>query len=339
MLTKKTLFVIGAGASKEVGLPTGQELAKTISRMLDVHTGGVHNDKGEALLSQLYDKRPLPSGDYHRAAVAISDGVRLTRSIDDYLDRHASNELIQVVGKTAIVKSILEAEAESVLALHPRSSATLDKLDGTWFMRFFRVLGTDRKVEKVRDVFVNVSFIVFNYDRCLEYFLFNALQQVYGISANEAASIVEDIHIIHPYGIVAPPPLRDGRVPFGYTGDLDYVGFSSGVRIYTEQLAAGEPIDSVHGEMIAAKQIVFLGFGFHETNLALLSPPSLLSSMPVFGTATNMSDNNREVIHNRLARMFKPAPPRIKPYSPIVLDNKVTCAGLLDDYAESIVGR
>jgi len=339
MLRKKTLFILGAGASKEVGLPTGQELAKTISRMLDVHAGGIPNEIGEALLAQLYDGRPVPSRAYHPAAVAISDGVRLTKSIDDFLDRHSDNELIQIVGRAAIVKSILDAESKSVLALHPRSSATVDKLEMTWYVKFFRMLGADLTVSNVHQIFDNVAFIVFNYDRCLEYFLFNALQQVYCISLNEAAGILSDLHVIHPYGLVAELKMSGGGVPFGYNGDLNYLSFSKSVKIYTEQLSAGDVLQDIHHEMLRAEQIVFLGFGFHEQNLVLLSPAQTLPSIPVFGTATSVSDSNRDVIHDRLAKLFKPPAPRIKPYSPIVLDNTVTCASLLDNYAESVMGR
>ena len=36
MLPFKTVFILGAGASKEVGLPTGSELKKLIAKNLDI---------------------------------------------------------------------------------------------------------------------------------------------------------------------------------------------------------------------------------------------------------------------------------------------------------------
>ena len=325
MFRKQTLFILGAGASAEVDLPIGDELARRISAMLDVHAGGVHNNVGETLLAELYNSHPLANRAYHRAAVAISDGVRLTRSIDDFLDRHSHDPLIQLVGKTAIVKSILDAEGKSAFALHPRSRATLDRLEKTWYVKFFRMLGTDLKVPDVRQIFDKVAFVVFNYDRCLEYFLFNALQQAYGTDANEAAAIISDLHLIHPYGVVADLQTAGGGVPYGYSSELNHGLFSKNIKIYTEQLAAGELLKDIHDEMLRAEQIIFLGFGFHEMNLILLSPDKKLPNIPVFGTLTNASDHNRDAIHTRLSTLFKPAPPRITPWSPIVLDNKVTC--------------
>ncbi len=35
MFAKKTLIIVGAGASKEVGLPTGEDLASEIAAMLE----------------------------------------------------------------------------------------------------------------------------------------------------------------------------------------------------------------------------------------------------------------------------------------------------------------
>jgi hypothetical protein len=65
-----------------------------------------------------------------------------------------------------------------------------------------RMLGSDIKAQSVNEIFDNVAFIVFNYDRCLEYFLENALQLVYNIKPNQARSIIDDLNIIHPYGLV-----------------------------------------------------------------------------------------------------------------------------------------
>ena len=57
--------------------------------------------------------------------------------------------------------------------------------------------------ENVSQIFDNVSFIVFNYDRCIEHFLLFVLQNAYGISDREAGKIlVEKLRIIHPYGVV-----------------------------------------------------------------------------------------------------------------------------------------
>lgn len=99
MFNRRTLFILGAGASAEVGLPVGTKLAKSIANLLTITAGSSQNGPGERLLAQLYDKHPISHNGYHRAAQAIRSGVELTNSIDDYLDRHADNELVQRVGR------------------------------------------------------------------------------------------------------------------------------------------------------------------------------------------------------------------------------------------------
>jgi hypothetical protein len=281
MFKRKTLFIVGAGASAEVDLPVGIKLAKAIASMLDVRRGGPDNKIGEMLLAQLYQKYPLPHNGYHRAAMLISDGVRLASSIDDFLDRHSGNEPVQRVGKAAIVKSILDAERGSLLAKHPRSKTMLDQLETTWYMKLFRMLGYSVHVSNARQIFDNVAFIVFNYDRCLEYFLENALRQVYDMSHAEASAAVDDLHIIHPYGVVAGLS-SSGGVPFGGGDNFesDYASLSGGVKIFTEQIAAADMMAQIHHQMLVSEKIVFLGFGYHEPNMTMLRPEKVLNLRP-----------------------------------------------------------
>lgn len=47
-------------------------------------------------------------------------------------------------------------------------------------------------------IFDDLAFIIFNYDCCLEHFLLNALQALYGIHQQHAADILGKLRIIHP---------------------------------------------------------------------------------------------------------------------------------------------
>jgi hypothetical protein len=340
MFRRKTLFILGAGASQEAGLPVGTKLASYISDLLAFRPPDPGHP-GQLLLSQLHHKFPLQDNGYDRAAQLISGGVRLAKSIDDFMDRHSDKEPVQRVGKAAIVKSILDAESQSIFKTYQiMNSAMLNDLDKTWYVKFFRMLGSDIKAQNVNQIFDNVSFIVFNYDRCLEYFLENALQVSYNIARDHAQSVIDDLNIIHPYGLIADLP-RSGRkgVAFGATS-ADYVSLSNNVKIYTELTASGEVTQAVADAMFKADQIAFLGFGYHEQNLTLLTPGDPLASKPVYGTAKGWSDNDRDEIQGRLGRMFKPASLRLQnPKPTVVIDTKVTCAQLFDDYGQSLTGR
>jgi hypothetical protein len=284
------------------------------------------------LLPALYSKFPLPHNEYDRAAQLISAGVPFAKSIDDFMDRHSDKAPVQRVGKAAIVWSILNAEAQSIFHKHQfKSRALLNELDRTWYMKFFRMLGSDVKAQNLDQIFDNVAFIVFNYDRCLEYFLENALQVIYDVARVDAQSIIAGLDIIHPYGLVADLPGKHRGMPFGATSGVDYVTLSNNVKIYTELNASGEVMQAVNEAMFKAEQIAFLGFGYHEQNLDLLTPADPLPSKPVYGTAKDWSENDRNEIQRRLERMFKPPPPRINPRSAVVIDTKVTCAQLFDN--------
>jgi hypothetical protein len=332
MFKQRTLFVLGAGASAEADLPIGAKLAKNVSGLLTVDRDSPENQEGERLLVELYARYPLPDNGYHRAAGAISEGVLLTNSIDDYLDRHSHDELIQRVGKLAIVKSILTAERKSRLMPTSRGRANIEELDDTWYSKFFRMLGARVNVGNAPQIFDNVKFIVFNYDRCLEHFLVDAIRSVYGMSESEAVSTVTDCDIIHPYGVIAELPFRGAGIPFGGAESFedDCVTSSAGIKIFTEQIAGGEMLQQLHDKLFWAEQIVFLGFGYLDENMTLLRPGKQMSLKPVFGTAHDMSGSNIEGVKNKLAHFFTGGRAGILPA--MLIENR-KCVQLLDDYA------
>jgi hypothetical protein len=237
---------------------------------------------------------------------------------------------VQQYGKAAIVKTILEAERSSKLYVNTHNGETFDpiRFGDTWFMKFMHVLGRGIPTEEVRQIFDNVAFIVFNYDRCLEYFLTNALQMTYGIRADMAEGIVADLTIIHPYGSV-------GEAPFGFDR-ADYFRLGGGIKTYTEQIAAADVIAQLTAEVERADAIVFLGFAFHNQNLLMLKPSKPMNPKSVYGTAYKMSDADVEFVTEQIASFFTPIDSRTR--ARIKLENKLTSAGLFDHYAKSLTG-
>src|SRR5215210_4935155 len=98
MFRRKTLFVLGAGASWEAGLPLGWQLAESIAELMDVRRDNTMN---EAL--NLYEEfRQVYRNEvskYMHTAWLICDGIRLSRSIDDFLDLHRHDPQVQEYGK------------------------------------------------------------------------------------------------------------------------------------------------------------------------------------------------------------------------------------------------
>jgi hypothetical protein len=336
MFNRRTLFVCGAGTSFEAGLPLGVGLAEAIATKMDVrYDRGGYQQVGSGDFN-LYDdiKQALPNqhNEHQQAAWVIRNGLGFAQSIDDFLDQHRSNAHINTYGKAAIVKTVLEAEQASDLYFNPFEGGRFrgEELANTWFVKFMYMLGRGIPKENVRQIFDNISFIVFNYDRCIEFFLFHALQRLYNIGENEASAIMDDLSIIHPYGSIGS--LRE--VPFGTTR-ADYVGLAKRIRTYTEQIEiAGE----IAVEVARAQSIVFLGFAYHSQNLQIIRPQAPVPMIPVYGTAYKMSNSDIDVVSRRLVGFFLPDESGQDRRVQIKLENKLTCADLFDNYARSLTG-
>lgn len=204
MFKRRTLFIVGAGASYEAGLPTGVALAKIIREKMDVHFGDTNQLIGggdHGLYAHIRNTYRQDGDAFWKAANRIKAGLGFAQSIDDFLDQHRSDACVNLYGKTAIVRSILEAEAKSKFFFDPfrrPDEFHPDKFADTWFAKFMYMLGRRVARENVSGIFDNVRFIVFNYDRCVEHFLFNAIKRLYNLSDDEASSIIDELQIIHP---------------------------------------------------------------------------------------------------------------------------------------------
>src|SRR5258705_12767622 len=116
MFKKRTLFVLGAGSSFELKIPVGLGLAKDIATRLDVRIGDHGKNIGAGdhfLLGKFQNLYPQQFNQYLQAGWRIRDGLATAASIDDFLDMHSHDEMMQIIGKAAIVRSIMEAERGS----------------------------------------------------------------------------------------------------------------------------------------------------------------------------------------------------------------------------------
>ena len=119
MFKRQTLFILGAGASEEVGLPLGAGLAERIRNKMDIRFEGDNRPVGAGdhdLFGRLTQSMQKEATEYQDAAWLIRDGISLSQSIDDFLDLHRTNKYVNLYGKAAIVKTVLEAERISKLS-------------------------------------------------------------------------------------------------------------------------------------------------------------------------------------------------------------------------------
>jgi hypothetical protein len=346
----KTLFGMGAGASAEFDFPTGAALMNIIKEKLvydeakfSLSDAAIHR----ALLTHVNGTPPgapviYGLSDYVDAARQIVRAMPLSASIDTYMDDQRSDPCIQLCGRLAIVKAIMEAEGackykfspERARILPPGTMETVDfnLLENTWFVRFFKMLrGGGVSKENVATIFNNISIVSFNYDRSAEYMLLAGLYSYYGIPEAEAESILEKLRILHPYGTVGPWREGGAHLPFGQIADSpdDLLKLAKRISTYTELSAHADDVKDLVGE---AQVIIFLGFGYIQENMRLLGPnDEARAARHIYGTAYGFSQPDKVIIHGILAKFLIPAFSVWNPNPAVDLFGG-TCAGLFDEY-------
>lgn len=347
--TKKLTLVVGAGASRELGLPTGAELKAKIVSLLDIQfSDGHRQDAGDHHICGALKAEVRLSGNARQdinphlhAAWRIRDAMPQAISIDNFIDTHQGDKLIELCGKLAITRGILQAERNSSLYIDPRNGReNLDfaTTESCWLNPFLRILTENCGLADLENRLSNISMIVFNYDRCIEHYLYLSLQNYYGISQEQAASLVEKIDIFHPYGTVGPLPwqVRSDAVPFGTELSPDrLLAIAKGIKTFTE----GTDPDSSEIEMIqhavgTSTRVLFLGFAFHRLNMQLIRPPANMSAEQFarrfFATAKGISKSDCDEIRIELANLGHCDPSQVE------LRNDLACREIFSEYTRGL---
>ena len=358
----KTVYVIGAGASKEAGLPTGEELKERISELLDIKFGrfGTLENGDEKFFEALKKHAIKTTGNKSKlksfvdTARHIRDGLPLAISIDNFIDTHRDNKKIALCGKLAIVRSILEAEKDSGLYFNKElngyiatnQTINFDAISDTWYISFFKLLTENCEKNELCDRFKDISLIIFNYDRCIEHFLYNALQLYYGIGESEAAELVKSINIYHPYGSVGTLSWlhENGNIEFGSELSPEkLLELAQEIKTFTEGTDPNSSeISEIKLNMAYAQRLVFLGFAFHKLNMELIKPKQELENgrwhniecprnrASCFATAYGFSNSDQKVISSLISTLY----PSFTPIAPQISSS--TCGTFLKEFSKSL---
>lgn len=350
MLPTSTAFVIGAGSGFDIGMPLGFDLIKMIERNADFKAehGRIVGDP-EALIQAMFSEQ-VPSAPTLRrkqdqqliygANMRIRDAANLVGSIDDYVNLHNTDENLVRAAKIQIAYAILASEQRC--ALRPTqvgyNVSDLKKLKKSWMFDFFKMISKPSNSQNPEDVFKNISIINFNYDRCLEQFLISAIGKLYNLEINQAARLVRDANIIHPYGQVGDLPIirpTQDSVEFGDNTSFQSITRASNlIKTYTEQV--NSDVATLIKNMINnCSRVVFLGFGFHRQNIDLLSIAGQgQSHRTIFGTAIGESEQNILEYAVRLRNIGGAAVPGQRMPGLVYLSKDLDCSGLIQSYRE-----
>ena len=323
MFRDKTTFVIGAGASAEFGLPVGSKLAKRIRDSAVLKPSAISKDwviGDKFFLENLIEK--YGQGEKFKACLAalttINEGIYTATSIDAFIHRHRGNQYIKELGKALIALEIAKAERASDMRMDgvPGIDGTLDKeeLEDKWIGHFFRTLSDG--VENPRHLGREINIICFNYDRCIEHYLIEAIHKAYRIERNAAKEIVDDINIIHPYGTLGRVPYQQGgygdrMLAFGPDLERSFRLFtvSENIRTYAEQTHKEKEVKSIHDAICDCKSLIFLGFGFNNQNLDLLRIRTLKeypdpTPRNIYTTGVGIFEQANDTLRRRILDLF-----------------------------------
>jgi hypothetical protein len=349
----KTVYVIGAGASAEVGLPVGESLKKTISKFLNFKFEGSIANTLKSGNATIYDAIKLHTKDNAadddeksniiRAGRLISDSLPLARSIDNFIDNHRDNEQIAFCGKLAIVYAILEAERNSELYFDEykgNANINFERISTTWYVAFFKTLTENCHIDDLSERLKNITLIIFNYDRCVEHFLYNAFKIYYNCDDSKATQLLESIEIYHPYGSVGALPCLDkgsNSIQFGANIKLhNLLDLVQKIKTFTQGTdPKSSEINNIKNCIDWMDRIVFLGFAFLDLNMELITSEArkkLRIRTHTFATTYKFSNYNVKKINSQIASLISST----SSSSPPIQTSNATCAELFRDYSKGL---
>lgn len=319
---KEITFVVGAGASSEYGLPVGDKLKKDIVAALRPRSPGGNVQDQELYYAMVNLARadtdsPNNIQSYINAVDHISHSLVLSPSIDNFINSHQGDRRVEIVGKLGIAKCILDSERNSSLSLKlernpdPYSPQIKPRLNfndfaDTWMVALFMILNQDCRFQNLKANLSKIALVIFNYDRCVEQFLFEAIKSFYRVGEAEAKDALSTLHIYHPYGVIGSLPWQAGdHIPFGARSDSHVLERAAGnIKTFSESNAVNDSdTREIRGLIAGSKSLVFLGFGFIPLNMRLLQPASHHPNCKrntVFATTYNVSQFDKQRISEEL---------------------------------------
>ncbi len=300
MITKPTTFVVGAGASKDYGLPTSAELREEAHRLIPEY--GDYQLICEATFCTLKQLNNVLHDLRNQG----------TKSIDEFLFARQDDAVAMKVGR-ALIALLLGHRFRKL-----RSPDSLDAGPIDWLGYIINKMQSGAPdVEEFKQGNTEVRFVTFNFDSIVEDRFEKAIRNLYrGAPETQLQNAVNAMHsqIIHVHGRLPRPPgsrLQSGlRVPEGTNEWIDWLKSApSEIRVLMDQIER----DTLDAAQVAVKRseiLCFLGFAYASDNLKKLGFPEALHvgandewvNREVYGTAFGMRPGEIAEVKDKFER-------------------------------------
>lgn len=285
MITTKTVFVIGAGASAPYGLPLGTDLIR-LARHLQP------DSELFKLLAGLYSVKDVRGciDDLRQSPVA---------SIDKFLQDRQEHPTTQTIGR-----SIIAAVMGSTIATHRASSHQPDWIEEL----LHRMAEGVSSLDEFQAKNTGVTVVSFNFDNVVEDRVTMNLRRRYPHAGKDSATAAaSSCPVLHIHGRLSDPPsdrIWDG---FGVTRTwVEWLDAATrDLRLVHDASVDTELLERAVKALDEARVVIWLGLQFHVENLNRLRVGQRLLRhyQSVFGSAKGLPNGTREWVELRVDRI------------------------------------
>lgn len=235
-----SVFVLGAGASYHLGYPLGNKLTDNILS----NTSDPNSDSFKALESMGFRRDEiLEFNDQFRKTVAPT--------IDEFLSRR--EEFIRI-GRAAIAQELIKYEDPVVL----------QRRSDNWYL----MLRT-KIIEAIEQNQYGPVFVTFNYDRSIDQFITDLIYSNFPQRAEHLMDTTQILHVHGRLGYLDTDKASKFKRPYSSSASPEQILQSSeGIRVISElKHDYGKEMQVAQAAIAKAKRVIFLGFGYDDTNL------------------------------------------------------------------------